>query len=92
MVINEITFSKTGNFWIDNGIVGLYRVYAPVGTFQEILGEDKQPINYEVLLYADELKIRLLDAKEIEEYTEKQKGTKKKKNETIHPDLLTVLN
>jgi hypothetical protein len=27
---NEIRFAKTGNFWLDNGIVGLYRVLAQV--------------------------------------------------------------
>lgn len=91
-MIKEIVFNKTGNFWIDNGIVGLYRVYHPTGTLQEIQDENQLGINYEVLLEADKLTIQLLDARKIEEEEDESKKSKKKKEEKLHPDLLFVLN
>ncbi len=92
-MIKEVTFNKTGNFWIDNGIVGLYRVYHPTGTLQEIQDENQQTISYNVLLEADKLTIQLLNAREIKEQkAEEGKKSKKKKTDKIHPDLLLVLN
>lgn len=93
MIITEITFQKTGNFWIDNGIVGLYRVYHPTGTLQEIQDENQHIISYEVLLEADKLTIQLLNARVIEdEKVEEDKKSKKKKLDKIHPDLLFILD
>ncbi len=69
----QITFNKTGNFWIDNGIVGLYRIFYPTGVLQEIQNENQQVINYEVVLEADKLTIQLLDARKADETKENKR-------------------
>jgi len=51
--MQQITFEKTGNFWIDNGIVGLYRIIK----FQVLEKEKEIKDDFEIALTANELKI-----------------------------------
>jgi len=46
-MLREIEFKKTGNFWIDNGIVGLYKVL-------RLLPEAK---DFDIRLESDKLEI-----------------------------------
>ena len=51
--MNKIYFTKTGNFWIDNGIVGLYRIY------KDYLQENEPSLSksFEIRLSAQGLEI-----------------------------------
>ncbi len=83
----SIIFNKTGNFWIDNGIVGLYRIICPYGIKYQFYNQDGQLIDYECELEFDKLVIMLISPKEIDENKKS-----KIKGAEIHPDLLTILN
>lgn len=50
-MLQEITIEKTSNFWIDNGIVGLYKVL-------RLLSEAD---NFDIRLESDKLEIKALD-------------------------------
>jgi hypothetical protein len=50
-MLQEITIEKTSNFWIDNGIVGLYKVL-------RLLPEAK---DFDIRLESDKLEIKALD-------------------------------
>ncbi|MDI3505668.1 MAG: hypothetical protein PWQ81_890, partial [Bacteroidota bacterium] len=50
-MLQEITIEKTSNFWIDNGIVGLYKVL-------RLLPEAE---DFDIRLESDKLEIKALD-------------------------------
>jgi hypothetical protein len=57
----SITFKKTNSFWIDNGIVGLFKVLEQIKERDPILGTGENFIEYDLLLGKDDLKITLLN-------------------------------
>jgi hypothetical protein len=50
--MTSIEFKKTGNFWIDNGIVGLYKV------LRRIKNQDEPEIEFDLKLNSDGLVIK----------------------------------
>lgn len=80
-MIKELIFKKVNNFWIDNGIVGLFKVLEYVKDNIIIKDEIDNIIEYEFSLNADSLKIELSnhnsEAIEVEE---------------VHQDLFKILN
>ncbi len=53
--MNSIEFKKTGNFWIDNGIVGLYKI------IKDRVCKKVSCDNLEIILLKDKLIIKLLN-------------------------------
>jgi hypothetical protein len=53
--MNSLEFKKIGNFWIDNGIVGLYKIIKRLQTSNEIC------IDFDLKLYPDRLAIELIE-------------------------------
>ncbi|MBK9568415.1 MAG: hypothetical protein IPO37_25635 [Saprospiraceae bacterium] len=58
-MIKDIVFSKVNNFWIDNGIVGLFKVLEHIKENVIITDDSENIIEYEITLSADNLKIEL---------------------------------
>jgi hypothetical protein len=77
---NEIRFAKTGNFWLDNGIVGLYQVLAKVKEEPPMDATDS-PIRFE---FGFEVKD---EAEHLRVWVEEVPPTK-----GSAPELLAVLN
>jgi hypothetical protein len=77
----SITFKKTNSFWIDNGIVGLFKVLEQIKERDPILGTGENFIEYDLLLGKDDLKITLLNPSNLRD-----------SEDELHPDLLTILN
>ena len=44
-MLREIEFKKTGNFWIDNGIVGIYKILQKIN-LEANLNDDYKIINF----------------------------------------------
>jgi hypothetical protein len=79
-MITEIIFDKVNNFWIDNGIVGLFKVLENIRE-HAILDKDENIIEYDFLLSPNFLKIELLNPSNVEIGEDE-----------VHPNLLKVLN
>lgn len=79
-MIQEIIFRKVNNFWIDNGIVGLFKVLENIRG-NAILDENENIIEYDFSLSSNFLKIELLNPSTIEIGVDE-----------VHPNLLKVLN
>lgn len=77
--MNSITFDKVNNFWIDNGIVGLYKVLVELQK-EGITDAEGNTIAFEVHLLPTSLEVTLENTTHLEEKAE------------LHPDLLLVLN
>ncbi len=60
-MLREIEFKKTGNFWIDNGIVGIYKILQKIN-LESNLNDDFKIINfYDFILNNDKLSIKSND-------------------------------
>jgi hypothetical protein len=75
-MINKLFFDKVNNFWIDNGIVGLYKVLQD----NEVFDNQGNKIDFEINLKPDGLEICLNNSKSVE------------KDDELHSDLILVLN
>lgn len=80
-MIKEIVFNKVNNFWIDNGIVGLFKVLEHLKETVMIKDNSGNIIEYEITLSTDNLKIELPNQLNYE-----IEDTK------IHKDLFKILN
>lgn len=80
-MIREIIFEKTNNFWIDNGIVGLFKVLEDLKEKVVIKDESDNIIEYEISLNENNLKIELSKFS-----IQGNEGTE------IHKDLFKILN
>lgn len=80
-MIKQIVFKKTNNFWIDNGIVGLFKILQFVQENITIKDENEIIIEYEISLGADSLKIELSNPN--------KEGVGEK---DVHQDLIRILN
>jgi hypothetical protein len=80
-MIKEIVFNKVNNFWIDNGIVGLFKVLEHIKENSNINDEEGNIIEFEIALSSDNLRIELPNEhnQEIED-------------KVIHKDLFKILN
>ncbi|MFN3783521.1 MAG: hypothetical protein ACK4R6_06360 [Spirosomataceae bacterium] len=79
-MIQEIIFRKVNNFWIDNGIVGLFKVLENIRE-NAILDESENIIEYDISLSSNFLKVELLNPSIVEIGVDE-----------VHPNLLKVLN
>jgi hypothetical protein len=79
-MIKEVIFNKVNNFWIDNGIVGLFKVLENIRE-HAILDENENIIEYDFLLTSNSLKIELLNPSNVEI-----------REDEVHPNLLKILN
>jgi len=78
---SKITFYRINNFWIDNGIVGLFKVLEQIKEYTPIEGESGNIIDYNLSLNSNSLKIELINSSNLD-----------LSNNDLHPDLLKVLN
>lgn len=78
---SKITFYKVNNFWIDNGIVGLFKVLEQIKNHTPIEGESGNIVDYDLSLNSDSLKIELINSPSLD-----------LADNELHPDLLRVLN
>lgn len=76
--MSAIQIKKTGNFWIDNGLVGLYRVLESLQS-KEVLNDNGNRIDFKVILNSTSLEIKL-------------SGDISNDKPSVHPDLIKVLN
>jgi len=60
-MLREIELEKIGNFWIDNGIVGLYKILQKIRMENDVNEEYTLINNYDINLYDDKLIIKSKD-------------------------------
>lgn len=79
----SIEFLKTGNFWFDNGLVGLYRILFQNGDWLPVPDEVSKAITYKATLSVDRLSISLENPADLD--------VKDLKHE-FHPHLFRILS
>jgi hypothetical protein len=77
-MITNITFNKTGNFWIDNGIIGLYKVLQKLQE-KVIFDSEGSQVLFDAILKPSFLEVSV----------EQNLNTD---TEECHPDLILILN
>jgi hypothetical protein len=75
----ELQIDKTGNFWVDNGLVGLYKILESLKN-KEVFNESGDPIDFDAALKPNCLEIKLSGV------------TDERDTSILHPDLISILN